>query len=200
MMGLVVPFRGPTGKSRLALPSEESRSVLALAMLADVLETCVAVGPSVVVGDGAVSVAAHAGAAYLDDPGGGQGAAVAAALERIDPAPALVVNADLPCARPHDLRELLRQLPPGGVALAEAADGTTNALALARADLFAPLYGPGSAGRFRERARRLGVEAVSVRIPNLADDVDTVEDAERLEPRVGRRTRKALASLVELAR
>ena len=57
----------------------------------------------------------------------------------------LVVNADLPCAKARDLLTLLGALPEGGIALVEAADGTTNALALAAPHLFAPLYGPGSA-------------------------------------------------------
>jgi hypothetical protein len=43
----------------------------------------------------------------------------------------------------------------------------------------------------------LGLEAVSVAVPNLADDVDTMEDLTRLQLRVGPRTQ---ACLVELER
>jgi hypothetical protein len=50
----------------------------------------------------------------------------------------------------------------------EAEDGTTNALGLAAPELFEPLYGPGSAARFRERG------AVTVELPRLAHDLDTV--------------------------
>ena len=92
------------------------------------------------------------GAELVADPGGGQGAAVAAALADTDE-PVLVVNADLPCAVPHDLRALLGATPEGGLALTPAADGTTNALSLAEPGLYAPLYGPGSAARFCEHAR-----------------------------------------------
>ena len=60
-------------------------------------------------------------------------------------------------------------MPPGGLALVEAADGTTNALALASPRLFEPLYGPGSADRFR--ARRGG----------------DVRRSTHAEPRAGRR-------------
>ena len=80
-------------------------------------------------------------------------------------------------------------LPPGGLALAPAADGTTNALALAEPRLFRPLYGPGSAERFLA----LPVPAVTVDHPNLADDVDTLDDLHRLELRAGPRTQMALA-------
>ena len=60
----------------------------------------------------------------------------------------LVVNADLPCATP----EALRRLAAAGLALVEARDGTTNALSLPDPRLFAPLYGPASADRFRAHA------------------------------------------------
>jgi len=73
--------------------------------------------------------------------------------------------------------------------------GTTNALSLAAPSVFAQLYGPGSAERFVEHARRLGREAVRVAIPNLADDVDTQEDLERLQLRVGPRTQAAVDQL-----
>jgi 2-phospho-L-lactate guanylyltransferase (CobY/MobA/RfbA family) len=107
----------------------------------------------------------------------------------------LVVNADLPCVQPRDLLTLLGALPEAGVALVRAADGTTNALALAAAHLFAPLYGPGSAARFRARAERLEAPFVAAAIPNLVDDVDTLADLERLEGRLGAQTAAALEEL-----
>jgi 2-phospho-L-lactate guanylyltransferase (CobY/MobA/RfbA family) len=86
-------------------------------------------------------------------------------------------------------------MPADGMALVRAADGTTNALALAAAWLFAPLYGPRSARRFAERAHRLGVEVVEVDLPNLADDVDSLAELERIEGRVGSWTARSLAAL-----
>jgi 2-phospho-L-lactate guanylyltransferase (CobY/MobA/RfbA family) len=76
-----------------------------------------------------------------------------------------------------------------------AADGTTNALALAAPHLFAPLYGPNSADRFLGRADRLDVPASVAAIPNLAEDVDTLADLERLETGVGPKTAAALDAL-----
>jgi 2-phospho-L-lactate/phosphoenolpyruvate guanylyltransferase len=146
-------------------------------MLADVLGACEGVGPTKLA------------------TGEGQGEAVAAALREVEDLPVLVVNADLPCARARDLLALLGRLPEGGLALVAARDGTTNALALSSRDLFAPLYGPGSARRFLEHAERLGVTAASVEVPNLVDDVDTLPDLERLEGRLGPATAAALDEL-----
>ena len=103
-------------------------------MLGDVLSACVSVGATTVVSNDApaAELAAELGAAVLADPGGGQGAAVAAALALLFEGPALVVNADLPLVRPADLLALLAMVPPGGLAYAPAADGTTNALARRR--------------------------------------------------------------------
>jgi 2-phospho-L-lactate guanylyltransferase (CobY/MobA/RfbA family) len=107
----------------------------------------------------------------------------------------LVVNADLPCVRPRDLLALLGAVPTEGLAVVAARDGTTNALGLSSPGLFRPLYGPGSAERY------LALEAaVQARIPNLVDDVDTIADLERLEERVGPRTRAALEALRQPAR
>jgi 2-phospho-L-lactate guanylyltransferase (CobY/MobA/RfbA family) len=113
---------------------------------------------------------------------------VEAGLAAAGEGPVLIVNSDLPCATSRDLFTLLGALPPNGLALVEARDGTTNALALAAPRLFEPLFGPGSA----ERYRALG-DSRTVEIPNLVDDVDTVYDLERLADRLGRRTRAALA-------
>jgi 2-phospho-L-lactate guanylyltransferase (CobY/MobA/RfbA family) len=120
------------------------------------------------------------------DPGGGQGAAVQAALGGVEGA-CLVVNADLPGATPAALARLEALAP----ALVAAADGTTNALALPEPAWFAPLYGSGSAARFAA----LGLVPAS--IPELEHDVDTLPDLleslelrelERLTPPLGRRT------------
>jgi 2-phospho-L-lactate guanylyltransferase len=194
MPAVVVPFRGEGAKLRLAPLETADRRDLALAMLADVLAACVAVGATTLVtaDADAAKLAGELGATVLADPGGGQGAAVAAALAQ---GPALVVNADVPCAVPRDLRALLAAAPPDGFALVQARDETTNALALPRPELFRPLYGRRSARRFRAHAAELGVEAVAAAIPNLVDDVDTLDDLRRLQLRVGPRTQSALARL-----
>jgi 2-phospho-L-lactate guanylyltransferase (CobY/MobA/RfbA family) len=166
MATIVIPFR-PNGKLRLA-PAVPG---LAQAMLVDVLAACEPVARTVIAG-----------------AEGGQGPAVQAALVGLKGQVA-IVNADLPCAQPEDVERLLAETPPLGLALVEAADGTTNALALSSADVFQPLYGPGSAERFRAAApsRTLAIE-------NLADDVDTPDDLARLDGRLGPSTRAALAS------
>ena len=194
MPTIVVPYRGRSGKQRVEAPAEV-RSALALAMLGDVLAACVATGRTLVVSadESAHALSDELGAEVVDDPGGGQGAAVVAALERVDDGQVLVVNADLPCVVPHDLRTLAGIAELGAIGLVEAADGTTNALALPRASLFAPLYGSGSAGRFRAHAAAHGVPAIAAAIPSLADDVDTLEDVKRIGLRAGPRTQAALA-------
>jgi 2-phospho-L-lactate guanylyltransferase (CobY/MobA/RfbA family) len=163
MATFVVPFR-PGGKTRLA-----HHAVLAEAMLADVVEACEAVGPVIV----------------CDRPGG-QGEALRATLAELDGAVA-IVNADLPCASAADLERLVAAAP----AVVAAADGTTNALALADAAEFEPLYGPGSAARFE---RALG--AARLDLPSLRHDVDTPEDLQRVLPNAGRHTRAAVEVLV----
>ena len=174
---IVIPYRGDA-KRRL---SSSLRAALAVAMLGDVVEAAAQVGRVLVVTDDASVV--PSGAEIVGDPGAGLGAAVAAGLERVD-GPALVVNADLPGATP----EALRVLSDAGLALVEAADGTTNALSLPDPHVFAPLYGPGSAQRFRAHAG-----FATVRIPELELDVDSDADLERIGARVGRRTRALLA-------
>ena len=68
-------------------------------------------------------------------------------------------------------------------ALVAARDGTTNALALADAGDFRPLYGPNSAARFGLRRLEL---------PGLSEDVDTPDDLIRLAAQLGPNTRIAL--------
>lgn len=150
-------------------------------MLGDVVEAALGVGRVLVVTNDASVV--PPGVEVIPDPGHGLGAAVSAGLAHVN-GHALVVNADLPRATP---RALLR-LAASGLALVEAADGTTNALSLPHPGSFAPLFGPGSADRFRAHG-----PFATVRIPELQQDVDTDDDLARLPSTVGRRTRTLLA-------
>ena len=160
---IVIPHAGSRGKTRLG----DAREELSLAMLGDVLAAATSVGRTWVVSPEPVE-----GADWIRDPGGGQGAAVGAALREIGPGPVLVVNSDLPSVTADDLHALRDAIPEDGIAVAPARDGTTNALGLSDASLFAPLYGPGSAARFRAHAE----QAVDVNRPGLRDDVDTPAD------------------------
>jgi 2-phospho-L-lactate guanylyltransferase (CobY/MobA/RfbA family) len=171
---IVIPFRRQDAKRRLP---EELRTELAQAMLADVLAAADEVGQTIVA------------------EGRGQGASVEAALGDVRELPVLVVNADLPAVTPRDLLTLLGSIPHEGVAVAAAADGTTNALGLATPGVFQPLYGPGSADRFLALAPSRLVD-----VPNLAADVDTLDDLERIEGRIGPETRAALDRLRSTAR
>src|SRR5438132_8092789 len=197
MAGIVVPFRGTGGKQRLTGLAEATHRAVVLAMLADVLAAATQVGRTVVVtrDEEGRSLALEAGAEVVDDPGGGQGAAVAAAIGLFPSDAVVVVNADVPCVVPYDLRSLIAATPMGGIALVASDDGRTNALSLPAPQLFEPLYGARSAERFQRAARDLGLEAVVVAIPNLADDVDTREDLDRVHTRLGPHTMAALQGL-----
>jgi 2-phospho-L-lactate guanylyltransferase len=189
---VVVPFRAG-GKSRLPA---EIRVEVALAMLGDVLDAASSFGPTRLVSsdEAAGLVARDLGVEVVPDPGGGQGAAVQAALAGVD-GPCLIVNADVPRVRPSDLTALA--IPPRGGALAivAALDGTTNALGLPYAEVFQPLYGTASASQFRAHAQALGLVYHDLDLRNLRDDVDTRVDFERIGRFGGPRTR-ALAALV----
>jgi len=178
---VVIPYAGSRGKSRLELGSG-AREELSLAMLAEVLAAAFDVGRVWIVtpDSGAATYATRA--TWIRDPGGGQGAAVEAGLREIGTKPVLVVNADLPTLTPDDLLALDEAIPEHGIAIAPADDGTTNALGLSDASLFTPLYGEGSAARFRAHAEGSGLTAVDVARPGLRDDVDTLADLERILP------------------
>jgi 2-phospho-L-lactate guanylyltransferase len=177
---IVIPYRGD---AKRRLPAQ-MRAALAVAMLGDVVAAALEVGPVLVVTDDLGVV--PPGARAVADPGDGLGPAVAAGLAEVD-CHALVVNADLPCATP----DAIRRLAGAGLALVEAADGTTNALSLPDPALFEPLYGPRSADRFRAHA-----PFATLDLPELAVDVDTGADLQRVAARCGPRTRALLAVTV----
>jgi 2-phospho-L-lactate guanylyltransferase len=192
MLPVVVPFRSG-GKTRLPA---EIRDEVALAMLGDVLEVAVGFGPTRLVTDdpaGAL-VAETLGVDVVGDPGGGQGAAVRAGLAGLE-GPCLVVNGDVPCVTGADLAALAVPARVGAFGLVVAADGTTNALSLPRPDVFRPLFGAGSAARFRAHAQALGLVWQEIALPALRSDVDTSDDLERLADIVGARTRGLLKAI-----
>jgi 2-phospho-L-lactate guanylyltransferase len=160
---IVIPYAGARGTTRLGDAGEE----VSRAMLEQVLAAADSVGRTWVVSPDPVE-----GATWIPDPGGGQGAAVEAALREIGSGPVLIVNSDLPSLRADDLHVLYEAIPQRGIAIAPASDGTTNALGLSDTTLFASLYGPGSAARFRAHAEH----SVDVVRPGLRDDVDTPAD------------------------
>ena len=170
----VIPFRAE-GKSRL--PEDLRR------------EVALAVGEVRVVTDDPAGrlVAGDLGARLVDDPGSGQGDAIATGLDGASGI-CLVVNADLPRVRASDLNALAVPALLGRLGIVEAHDGTTNALGLPRAEIFAPLYGPGSAARFRDHAAALGIDVEALALGNLVDDVDTLSDLVRFGTRAGART------------
>ena len=127
------------------------------------------------------SACEQVGDVRICDAPGGQNAAVAEFLARLE-GPVAIVNSDVPIATPLELQELVDSAP----ALVAARDGTTNALALEDARDFRPLYGPGSAERF-------GLEQLD--LPGLREDVDTWEDLLRLTSFAGQNTRSALQAL-----
>lgn len=192
MATVVVPFRSTDPKRRLSAVAEADRVRLAHAMLDDVLAAAQPLGPVLVVSTQPPDL--PGGVRHVPDPRRGQGAAVRDALDAAVAAglggPFLVVNADLPCVTTRDLLALAGAIPEHGLALAAAADGTTNALAFAEDGLYEPVYGPGSAARFAALAPSTRIDA-----PNLMDDVDTPDDLARLAERLGAHTRRVLATL-----
>jgi 2-phospho-L-lactate guanylyltransferase len=192
MPTVVVPFRGNDPKRRLSALPERDRLRLAEAMFADVLAAALVVGDVFVVAPECpvLPPSAH----HVADPHRGLGAAVRAGLDAASATgaagPYLVVNADLPCVEPRDLLALAGAVPPDGLALVVAEDGTTNALAFDHEGLFEPVYGPGSAERFEALGPSRRVDA-----PNLICDVDTLDDLAQLASRVGPKTRAVLAAM-----
>ena len=89
----------------------------------------------------------------------------------------VVVAADLPLLRPADVAALLAAGARGRLVLAPSKEGTgTNAVVVPPGLRFHAAYGPGSLAAHRRAARALGAEALEVRRPGLAFDLDTESD------------------------
>jgi 2-phospho-L-lactate guanylyltransferase len=97
---------------------------------------------------------------------------------------ALVLAADLPFVRETDIAALIaasRAQQSPGIVLARAHDGRgSNGLLIDLPSHFVPSFGPDSALRHCEQARRLGVPIATLDVPGLATDIDLPEDLPRL--------------------
>jgi 2-phospho-L-lactate/phosphoenolpyruvate guanylyltransferase len=179
----IVPVKGLDGaKTRLArVLSPDERRALVLEMLDAVLSACAmasAIHTTLVVTPDA---RIERGDELLTDEGAGHARAIEQALaDQRAREGALVVMADCPFAHPESLDRLAEAARP--VALAPAADGGVNALALRDPAGFSPVFGRPDAARLTvEQARAAGLEAAVVDDPLLAFDVDRPADLERLK-------------------
>jgi 2-phospho-L-lactate guanylyltransferase len=183
----LVPVKSPVrAKSRLAaLLSEAERGELARHMARDVLAALRAtpglagialLSPA---GSGAALAAEFGCLKLADDPLRDMSASLQDAAAQLAAAgvhTVVIVPADLPALTPADCSALLAAHGAGVTVVPAAMDGGTNALAMTPPDAGECLFGPDSARRHLEAARRRGIRSASVSIPGFARDIDTVDD------------------------
>ena len=210
MIAALVPVkRLDAAKSRLreTLPGDAVPR-LARAMLEDLLEALLALPEldlvAVVTEDPEVAGVAQAQGAQalvLDDAG--LNPSLAAGAERLAGRgldALLVVLGDVAGATPGDLGTLLaagRAMQPPWAVLAPSRDGGTTALLRSPPDAFPSAFGPDSAARHREAARRAGVTLHELSPPSLQVDLDGAEDLDGFlaSSGDGKRTRALLERL-----
>lgn len=171
MLVAVVPMKAmDLAKSRLAgVLDAAGRRALAQKMLDHVLETLRKAGIARIhvassdQGEGDLNADAAAAARLVESEGATQ---------------LLLVTADLPYLCIEDIAAMIDAGRESAVVIAEAKDGGTNALLLRPPTVldFAFATNQPSAGLHAERARSSGIEAVLVRRPGLARDIDTPAD------------------------
>lgn len=196
-----------SAKTRLSpLLDDDARRALTLAMYRDTLDAALACPAldavaAVTRDDELLSIAEEAGAQPMPEPGGLNEALDSAArtlasrsgVERL-----LVLAADLPLARAADIAAVVDA--SADVAIVPSNDGGTNAMALTPA-AFAFRYGPDSARLHAEAAGEAGLSVERLDLPDLALDIDTPADLERLRSAIadGRQAgRRTLATLQKL--
>lgn len=172
---VVVPFKtGRDAKTRLgAAVGPGARRALADTMLVRLRDAIDASGRfkrAIVVAD---ERPADWHGDWLADPAQGLNAAIAAGLAAAG-RPALVIHADLPLIEAADLAALLDAAEAAGAAIAPDRHGTgTNAIAIADARGFVPMFGVDSFARHRAQ---MPMPAAIVTRAGLAVDCDTPDD------------------------
>lgn len=202
----LIPYREP-GKSRLAGhggPPDgldlTARMLLGRAMLADVVAALESAGVAdlvVAAGDPAAArVARRLGVRAIPDatPDAGLNAAVDAAAGSLTADAVLVIAADLPTLLPEDVTAMAAA--GSEVAVAPTERGGTGGL-LRRPPVVIPAgYGPSSAQRHVDAARRAGLSVEVVELAGFHRDVDTLEDLAALpRDRLGLATERVIDRL-----
>ena len=184
--GLLPVKRLREAKQRLAADlNAEQRLELSRALLGDALSRCEQTAFLrwwVITDDREVEEeAAGRGLGIVADPGQGLNAALAKGINTATAAGAesvTILPVDVPLATSEDVQDLVDTGATSDVVLAAArVDGGTNGLYLSPPDVLRPRFGPGSL-----RAHVADAEAATLRcsilsLPNLALDVDTIDDA-----------------------
>ncbi len=198
-------------KSRLgpALDAAERRS-LVLAMLDDVLRAVRASHPGdlfVVTPDPELAelVSPHQ-ATVLQDNGEGTNAAIVTALA--EPAvaaadAALILQGDLPqlsAAHVDAMQTAVSALDGPSALLVPNDDGGTSALGLRPPNAMPTAFGPDSGTRHHQSAAETGIPFQQLPIPDLASDVDTIEDLKHVSQLAGPATTALLEQLGVAAR
>jgi 2-phospho-L-lactate guanylyltransferase len=176
---VIVPVKVlATAKSRLDPHVGGLRRDLALAMAVDTvaaIAACDGVEVLVVTDDSDAAVAMSGIADIIPDlPGAGINAALRHAAAALAPAPdrrLAAVQADLPSLRPAELAAALRSAGGMDQAFVADANGSGTTVYAATRSRFAPRFGPASAAAHREVAEELTLD-----VPTLRRDVDTVDD------------------------
>jgi 2-phospho-L-lactate guanylyltransferase len=190
--GIVIPLRSFTlGKARLAEVLTASERETLVRSMADCVVNAAAARPIAVVSSAPEvldwvrdrqDVDRDADIDIIEDPGTLDAAADAGRLwaGRRGLARYAVVHADLPLARSLDAVMVDGDLPIA-VIVPDHRDDGTPVLSLPTASPFAFAYGPGSAARHADEARRRSLTVRIVSDPALAFDVDVAADLGALE-------------------
>jgi 2-phospho-L-lactate guanylyltransferase len=164
-----------------------TRIEVARAMLSDALELCRAtpfLAWWVVSDDAEVAERARRmGLRTLGDAPDGLNASLAGAMATASAegaASVTVLPADVPLARPEDVRDLVDTGATSDIVVVPARRGGTNGLHLAPPTVLAPSYGPGSLAAHLEAAAHARLRCSILDRPGLSLDVDTIADVNDL--------------------
>jgi 2-phospho-L-lactate guanylyltransferase len=108
---------------------------------------------------------------------------------------------DCPLLEPTELDAALGRMKEGTVAVIPDRHGTgTNGLLLAPGDAIGPAFGPDSAERHLDRARRAGYKAITEPLESLGLDLDTPADLTALKAAVAESPGRAPQTAAALQR
>ena len=192
MRAALIPMKSlAQAKIRLSgVLDRHERASLALAMLTDIIVACKHTGcfdlVSVISDDSEVFWRARElGAKPLAEPATLSGLNAGLTFgqrylaRRVAVAELVILPADIPLARPEDIRAVVDALgadaAPRAV-LVRSRDNGTNALALRPPEAIAMHYGPNSADAHRTAIESANIEVVELTNDRLSFDVDSPED------------------------